>query len=574
MKKIISIVLTLVFVLSAMASLTLFPSAFVEGDWDTSRRGDDYDEDADSHCPEPGYHYDSEFGFVVDSPDYIKTPYMQAHTKNPVNLKVDNDGKGNSVSLKFRVLDYAYANGENIDQWIAITLNSQKLSTPGNVNYGEGICILIRRNLNGNDLGEGRAQFETFYVDKSGQGGAPKNFALISGNGFGLVQADVPVVDGHEEYTFTVQYTDAGYVLNANGLVMGPDPYLNKILDNACADGAYVSVIAHTAVPGSKISIAINEWQGDIPVGDDKKEPEEDERTTAPIAPSDNIPANEPAVLWSSALRDHNTLEMTNAALKVLENGSIKVDIHNKVPNVFFETKNSVSYEASDFPCVAVLTRNCWANSGQCYFIAGDNFNATEDFYESWGISDKAYADGWALGFIDLSTYNKEGWTGRINGIRVGFEFASEDVGDPEFGSFEIGYIGAFRNMDEAIAYADSYLTSIGVDPDYDPYETTDSPAWETEPITEDAYEETIDEYWPVETETYTLDFGPDNIWEEIEPDTQLDSDDVGSLFGNSLIGKLISSGLISGCNSVIAMPVLALVAIFGAALISFKKHQ
>ena len=549
MKRILSMLLASLMVLTMAVVLVVPTSAALEGDWDTARSGSDYDEDADSHCPEPGYHYDSKLGFVVDSPEYLKTPFMQAHTKNPVNLKVDNDGKGNSVSLKFTVLDYAYANGENIDQWIAITLNSQKLSTPGSVDYGEGICILIRRNLSGNDLGEGRAQFETFYVDKSGQDGAPKNFGLISGNGFGLVQGDVPVVDGHEEYTFSVQYTDAGYVLNANGLVMGPDPYLNKILDNACADGAYVSVMMQTGVPGGKASIAITEWQGDIPVGDDSKLPEEDERAVAPIAPSDNIPANEPAVLWSTARRDHRKVEMAGAVVEELENGSVKVTTQTVSPYVSFGVKSAVSYEAADFPIIAVLTRNCWANSGNCYYMAGEkNLNASEDFRESWSTDDVTYADGWALGFVDLSYYVDEdpeidgGWEGRINGVRVGFDFSAEDVGDEEYGTFEIGFIGAFRSTEEAEEYAKAYLTNLGVDPNATTEEQPEEPT--TEADTEAKTEGETDGKTEATTEKKT------------EAKTE----------GTTAAEQT------SGCGAIVAAPVVALVAILGVAFVAKKK--
>ena len=545
MKRILSVLLASLMVLTFAVVLVVPTSAAMEGDWDTSRSGSDYDEDADSHCPEPGYHYDNKLGFVVDSPEYLKTPFMQVHTKNPVNLKTPNGDGEYSVSLKFTVLEYAYANEENIDQWISICLNSQPMSTPGSNQYGEGICILLRRNLSGVDLGVGKTQAETFYVDATGFAGQKaKNFALITGNGFGLVQTEVPVNEnGQEEYTFTVKHTETGYVLTVNNLTFGPDPYLNEILDNACADGAYVCVNAQTGVPGGKVSIAINEWQGDIPVGDDSKEPEEDTRAVAPLAPSTDIPANAPAVLWSSECRDHRKVEFSGATCEVLESGSVKVNIETVSPYVSFGVKSAVSYEAADFPIVAVLTRNCWASNGNCYFMSGeDHLNASEDYRESWSTDDVTYTDGWALGFIDLSYYidpeteENDGWEGRINGVRVGFDFTAEDIADEEYGTFEVGFIGAFRSEDEAKAYADAFLTKVGVDPN-----ATEAPTTE-EPTT--AAPET-----DAETEAKTEDDKTEAPTTEAETEAPK-----------------------SSCGSIIAAPVVALIALLGVAFVAKKK--
>ncbi len=540
MKRILSLLLASLMVLTMAVVIAIPASAALEGDWVTSRSGNDYDEDADSHCPEPGYHYDAELGFVVDSPEYVKTPFMQAHTRNAVNLKTPNGDGEYSVSLKFTVLDYAY-NGEdggNVDQWIAITLNSQPMSTPGSVDFGEGFCMLIRRNVGGNDLGAGRAQFETFYVDKTGG----RNFALITGNGFGLVQGDVPMNDkGQEEYTFKVKYTADGYVLSINDVTFGPDEYLNNILDTACAEGAYVSVLAQTGIAATKASIAINEWQGDLPVGDDSKEPEEDERSTAPIADSANIPVNEPAVLWGSTCRDHRKIEFAGAIHEVIENGNVKVTTQTVSPYTSFGVRSAVSYEAKDFPIIAILTRNCYANGGNIYFQAGDHLNASDEYKDSWMIDDVTYTDGWALGFADLSFYidddpeNNAGWEGRINGVRVGFEFNQDDVGDEDYGTFEIGFIGAFRSVEEAKVFADAYLANAGVDPNATEAPTTAAP--ETEPDEKDTTKADDDATEAPSTEETTA------------PTEEK-----------------------KACGSVIALPIVALVATVAVAFVAKKK--
>ncbi|MBR5881609.1 MAG: hypothetical protein IKZ16_07955, partial [Clostridia bacterium] len=109
MKRILSVLLVTLMVLSLAAACVFSTSAALEGDWDTARSASDYDDEG-SYCPAPGYHYDAELGFVIDPPVYAKenTPFVQMHTKAPVNLKTNNDGNGNSVSLELTVLDYAY----------------------------------------------------------------------------------------------------------------------------------------------------------------------------------------------------------------------------------------------------------------------------------------------------------------------------------------------------------------------------------------------------------------------------------------------------------------------------------
>ena len=537
MKRFLSVLLASLMVLTMAVVLVVPTSAALEGDWVTSRSGADY-EDEGNFCPAPGYHYDPAIGFVMDPPVYApdNTPFVQAHTRNALDLKADNDGQGNSVSLKFTVLEYAYDGPEGgKDQWIALTLNSQPRSTPGNVNYGEGICILIRRGVNGSSLGEGRAQFETFYVDKTGYDSAPKNFGLITGNGFGLVQGDVPMNEnGQEEYTFTVKYTDGGYVLSINEVSFGPDPYLNTLLDTACAEGAYVGLLAQTGEANTQISLAITEWQGDLPVGDDSATPEEDLRSKAPIADSATVEANMPAVLWDSTLRDFRKIDPAGATFAINDDGSVKLNIQTQSPYINFGIKSEVSYEAKDFPYIAVLTRNCWANSGNVFYCAGPNLSASDAYSENWDIEDTVYGE-WTLGLIDFSDYNEDGWVGRINSIRVGFDFSAEDVADEQYNNFDVAFIGAFRSPEEAKAYTQAWLTAKG----YAAEEvTTEKP---TEAPTTEAPET------EAKTEAPTTE-APAGTDAETEPAT-----------GNS-------------CKALVAAPVVALVAILGVAFVAKKK--
>lgn len=570
MKKIISIILILVFVLSAMASLTLFPSAAIQGDWVTSRRASDY-EDPGSYDPASGYYYDPAIGFVTVPPELAenRTPYVQAHTKDAINLKTDNDGYGNSVSLKLTVLEFPYDGGEGRDEWIAFTINSQPIAHPGSLEYGEGACILLRGS------GDGIAHVQPFYVDKEGG----KSFSLMTD--VGMPTIEVPLNElGQEEYTFEIRYDGDGYSFAINGNWY-QDDYLSEILDRACEyDGAYIGVHMQTACQGTRSSFAITKWQGDIPVGDDSAEPEEDLRAVAPIADSAFIPQNEPAVLWDARIRDFRKFIVAGAGYGINEDLTIHITAETTNPYIVFNVKPAVSYEAADFPYIAVLTRNCWAERGNIYYCAGDNYTFSQDYCENWDIGYQTYVNGWSLGIIDLSYYNEDGWNGRINALRIGFDFSADDIADSDFNNFDVGFIGAFRSPDEALAYTEAYLYSLGVDIDAVPDVTTEP--WDPEPEPEETIYETKYEtdYVPEditipawsEIGTYPEDLYPDEIIESIEKLPEIE----GELFGDGLLGKLIDvlvkQNLIPGCNSVVAVPILVMVTVFGAALFIKKK--
>ncbi len=478
MKRFLSVLLASLMVLTMAVVLVVPTSAALEGDWVTSRSGADY-EDEGSYCPAPGYHYDPAIGFVMDPPVYANdtTPFVQAHTRNPLDLKANNDGNGNSVSLKVRVLEYAYDGGEGKDQWISFCLNSQPIATPGDTKYGEGLCILIRGG------GYGSAQVQPFYVDNE----TGKSFSAAAA----FPQVEVPMNDqDQEEYTFTVKYVDGGYVYAVNGQEFVADATLNAHFDRVFAEGAYVSVVCQTGVPNTKISLAITEWQGELPVGDDSADPEEDLREKAPIADSATIEANMPAVLWDSTLRDVRKISLSGGEYTINDDGSVHIVTQTASPYISFGIKSEVSYEAADFPYIAVLTKNCWANSGNVYYCAGPILTAENAYSENWDIEDTAYESGWTLGLMDFSDYDEDGWYGRINSIRVGFDFSADDILDEEYNNFDVAFIAAFRSPEEAKAYTEAWLTEKGYSATATTEPETTEPETETDAETEATTEE------------------------------------------------------------------------------------
>lgn len=524
MKRFLSVLLVALMVLSLAAAMVVPTSAALEGDWVTSRSGSDY-EDEGSYCPAPGYHYDAELGFVMDPPVYAKetTPFVQAHTKKPLDLKANNDGQGNSVSLKVRVLEYAYDGGEMKDQWIAFTLNSQPRSTPGDTKYGEGLCILVR------GAGYGSAQVQPFYVDNE----TGKSFSPAAA----FPSVTVPMNDkDQEEYTFTVKYVDGGYVYSVCGQEFVADAALNAHFDRVFAEGAYVGVLCQTGVADTKISLAITEWLGELPVGDDKADPEEDLREKAPIADSSTVEANKPAVLWDSTCGDHRKIAVAGGEYVINEDGSVKITTQTVSPYISFGVKSEVSYEAKDFPYIAVLTRNCWANSGNVFYCAGPILSAENTYSENWDPTEFDYGNGWTMGIMDFSTYDEDGWYGRINSLRIGYDFSAEDIADEEYNNFDVAFIGAFRSAEEAQAYTEAWLAAKGYGAEQ---VTTETPTTEA-PTTEAPTTEAPTTEAPAGTE------GEATTDATEEPK--------------------------KGCGSIIAAPVVALVAVLGVAFVAKKK--
>ena len=517
MKKMISTLVAIALLLGASAMLSISSSAVVEGDWITSRRANDYDDEQNYATPAAGYEYTPD-GFKTISADYTNsTVYQQAHTKNKINLKGNNDDNGNAIELTFTILDYPYEGETGEDQWISITLNNQDKVNQGSVDNGEGLCILIRRNLGGNSLDPGKAQAQYHYVDKDGKG-----FTAFS-----LPNIEIPLdEEGHEIYTFTVKYDGTGYVFNLCGTET-KDEYLNTLLDETCAEGAYLGITMHSGVSGATASMLISSFQGEVPFGEDSADPQHNVKNFAPIADSATVEANQPAVIWDSTCKDFNKIDLVGGSYEILDNGTVKLTTQTLAPYLFMGVKSEVSYEAADFPVIAILTKDCYANDGVIYYCAGGVLAAKEECSDSMELDTHSYGEGWALGIYDLS--EDEAWAGRINAIRIGFGFSADDLTDEEYNNFKIAYYGAFRSEEEAVAYAEAYLTNLngGEQPTEDPTteaDTTKAP--DTEAPT---------------TENTTTD------------EVSTDAEQAG------------------GCKA-LAAPIVALLAFFGAAYVAKKK--
>ena len=515
MKRYVSIVLLIAMVATVLCMTTLTASATVEGDWTVSRAADDY-KDPDSYRPYCGYKYEMDQGLVLISADYTNnTPYTHVHTKNKYNLQDNNAGGNNrSVTMEFTVTDFAYG-GEsgNKDHWVGISLHSQEIFAPGQTGYGEGVSILIR------GAGNGAAIAQFFYLDDI--------------NGYKLFSEQhitIPVNEqGQEMYTFEVEYTQWGYTFYLCGTeVYDQSGGADSILNTYCSDGAYVGLSFYCGETGSTIGATISKFQGETPYGEDSAQPEENRNNFAPIADSSTVPAGQPALIWNSAMEQFNQFQGSNIDFAVNEDGTVKATALTDSGYVIFSPKVSISYEAADFPIIAVLTRNCYAQFGKIYYSAGEVMGAQPDCSAEFDLAEYEYGQEWCMGILDLT--DDLDWKGRVNMIRV--DFSGVYYTDPEMQVYDIAYIAAFRTIEDAEKYAQEYLVALlGQMP-------------ETEQATTEAPEQTQAD------QTTNEQVQP----EQSEQQTEAKAQDH------------------KGCGSVIAMPVLLFCALLGVAYLGKKK--
>lgn len=513
MRKFMTVLLALAMVISTMTMLVTPASAIVEGDWVTSRAADDYG-DEESYRPASGYKYEMDKGLLTISADYTNnTPYTHIHTKKTYNLKEANaDGNGNAVSLEFTVLDFAYG-GESgsKDHWVSFSLHSQEIYAPGKTGYGEGVSVLIRGAGNGSAI----AQF--FHLSDSHGWTLFSEYAI-----------QVPMnAEQQEVYTFETKYDEWGYTFNVCGQeIIDETGIADEVLNQYCADGAYVGMSFYSGETGTPIEICVNKFQGEVPYGEDSAEPEDNMNHFAPIADSSTVEAGKPALIWDAKKEQFNRFNATNIDFEENEDGTLKLTNKSAGTYFMFTPKSAISYEAADFPVIVILTRDCYAEYGTFYYSSGDVVGAQPDCSCDFDIAEVDYGEGWALGILDLT--GDLDWTGRINMIRC--DFINIDYTDEDMKVFDVAYLAAFRTVEEAKAYTDAYLVDLlGKLPETQPPKTE-------EPTTENP------------------EADPDQNTSDNDSEQQTEQENTGR------------------CQSLVAAPAVALVLVLGVAFVGKKK--
>lgn len=544
MKKIIVCVLCTVLALSLLPVFTLFPAAAVEGDFAVYRNPGDY-KDPETYNPAPGYHYTSE-GFSLIGADYSDShPFFTVQTKEKQSL---TDG----FSMTFRVDNFCYRGETNSDEWICLSIWDSVNLSPGSTAYGSGWLSLIRGS------GNGQATVESSNVTATDE----ENEIIGSfGPHFGSKSADPEVDDqGREIYTVNIDWDGSKslFSIKINGVEVNGCAEVSKHLLSVDNDGEfYVGLTVMSMVKDGQAELTITELNGSKPQGTDSADPEPNLLKYADIADSSEIPENMPAFLFDATKSCFNS-DPTGQNMTFVPQGDNTYRVLCSATAVFFSfgPSRNISYEAKDFPVCAMMLKNYWGNGGSMYYYAGDILGPGSDNGMSWSPYDddnEFYGDDEEF---TLCLLNFDGlWEGRINGVR--FDFGGLVVGD-EDATFDICYIGFFRSVEEAKAYANTYVNP-DAEPDTGDTADTDDADQPTEQVHED---ETVADT-VAETAADTV----------AEPAADTVADTVADDADNSQteIFSIEDGDDASGCASLIGLS--ALVMALGAAFVVMKRR-
>ena len=447
LRKILAVLISAIMVLSMIPVVTLTASA-AEGDWDTFRNGEEYTpaHEEDGYRPAPGYEYTDD-GFHTISADHTNTsPYYNVITKDKQSVK---DG----IYVEMRVDEYAY----EADHWIGFAIWSSTEIAPANTNYGSGWLAMARMPGGG---GEGRLDNSITLKKSENDAGY---FRGLNGTNI------APTVgsDGKEIYTMEITWDGSNYNIYVCGVLVPDSASITQLLQQLDPNGDFhIGLIMYSTKQASIAEMTILKFgaskaDATTPVGDDKKDPEPNINIIADMADASTVETNMPALIYDASL--YNAPAGANYEASAMGDNAFHIAATASSVNCIWNIKKSMSYDAKDFPVVAIMLRSYDSSGGVCYYSAGETLSADADHMVSWGL--------WDDGFIEYETeeefYNMalidltDAWDGRINSIR--FDFHELDVSKEDTASFDICWAGVFRSVEEAQAYTEAWAIQNGV---------------------------------------------------------------------------------------------------------------
>ncbi len=463
MKRLIAFAVAAMMVLSLIPVMTISGSAAdIEGDWLTMRKPGDYElEEGETYKPAPGYEYTSE-GFTTIPASYKNmSPYFNIQTREAQNLK-------EGIYLEFRVDEFSYGGDTGADHWISINLSDTPNINPGGTDHNNNWLSLVRGE------GDGNASLQSFITVKEDEEGLNGQF-LHQGD----VTTTVPVDDeGREIYTFEVIWDGSAYDIKICGTSVAGMANVTTNLNNFNADGDfYVGISFHSGVKDGVAGCTILKYgntaaNATTPVGSDSELPDENTLVYGDMIDSATVAEGQPALLWDATGSSYTGEPGgTNIAFTPQGDNSFKATAAQGVSYFQWSIRNSLTYDAEAFPVFTMLLKDYWGADGGLYYCAGDILGPQDTHMTSWS----PYADGcnfygqdeeYTLIVVDLNELNTEDqkmWTGRINCLRPSF---AVDMADNEW---TICWMGMFRTIEDANAYAVAYLGEDAIPDDTDP---------------------------------------------------------------------------------------------------------
>ena len=472
MKKTLSLILSAVLVLSTLVSLIIPVSAEGEGDWDVMLSATDAEKEDQSKKPLlPGYFYD-ETGFHTVSPDYTNfNPKFTVISKEMYDIK--------NFSMTIVVHDYA-TNGDN---WLSFSVWSESNGlAQGDVSgkYGDGWTSLIRPNLQTGELN----RFESWNQTKGGRSGKQAFSAIDNTHMAPIIFDEIVNESGDRVITFSIE----SGVVKVNGVSIGSGT--DKCIADRFKEGlAYVGVTLHNTDSSGKYhpTISIVDVNGETPTGTDCREPEHATCGYPPLyIPPKDVPYGEPAIWFDATLSnsnhkmpDHNGCELTWAD----DNTSFLVNLEGESFRISFSVRDEIHYEASDFPCFAIIFKNfcthdihgespfnacplfgenttVWYYSGEHTAPNADGVHQIFDYFCVNPLNEdgsSAVDDFYTVAIFEIN--NPEYWQDRIHGVRLDVNGLTNYAVEGH-NSIEILGAGFFRSGVEA----SKYISNMQVD--------------------------------------------------------------------------------------------------------------
>ena len=605
MKKFLSMLLATVMVVAAIMAVLAVPTAAADGIWSVYAKKDQYLDGYTGIMSDiPGYEYTDEGLRMIPAEWKDSNPYATFQTTEKVFLK-------EGVYLEVRVDQFSYGAG---DKWFGFSIWDQQnvaLGAQGE-DYGYGVETLIRHNgvsamkdESGNVVEDENGK--TVYNekpdkydenDKSTWAGAMQNLEWYKD----LEEGKRESCTGYEKADYNYKFDENGNpilvlevkwdagnemcVAYING-VKAPDTYNQAIKDKFEPEGwmAYVGFSLQNSMVGGTIGCTILKWgtseaDAEAPIGDDEAAPRAFSNEVADLADSATIPEGTPAVRLTGTVLDSNVAGKPNSyagnLIVVNDDSSVNLTASpNGAAYIKFVVDNTISYEAKDFPIVLIITRNfctCTYTDEDGDGVLDEYCECTEQFNtlalagdviaDDSKYSAKATSSQFSPVYTedgDAYTYFIADWStstgtveGRINAIRLDFANMKSDRN-----TLDICEIAFFRTANEAEAYFNAYMESLTGDTPVVPGPGDEDETTGGEDETTGGDETTGD---TSDDESETVADAGDDKDETKAPETDAaDKNDVN---------------VTVGCNGVVGVGAVAVVAIAVAGLVSFKKKE
>ncbi len=596
MKKILSALLAAAMLITVICVVTL-PVSAAKGDWSVYAGKTQYLEDYTGTMADiAGYKYDSQEGLVVvPAPWESSTPYVTVQTTDPVNIK-------EGVYMKVRIDDFTY---DATDKWFGFSIwDSQNVQLGSfGEGYGLGVETLIRiksgagANYEGDDKTNwaGAMSMLQWYDDTDPEGQRTEcpsddpNYKASFVNEFD--ENNKPI------YTLEIKWDDAAgeckVFINGTAASAAYNRAMNRYFKKLSYQ-AYIGFSMQNNVMCGTAACTLLEYgtsadDAKTPIGDDARDPQVFTNEYADITPADSVEPGRPAFTLNGSATTSQVAGKPSSVfghkLLVNDDGSINATADSANFITFTLTVDSeCSYDIKDFPIVLLITRNfctcnyvdndgdgtpdaicaCSNEKLKTYPLAGNVIKESDQYATDTNpLTEWApYKDGQdndILYFIAdwnpiIESMQMEG---RIHGIRIDNYIMKGS--NPDRNNFDLLEVAFFKTQDEAVEYFKEYLASIGGNfEDNVPPVDTEAP---TDPEQPTDSEEPADSEEPTDPEEDT-----DN-GEDPETPTQGNNNNGGDDNNSKEPEK-------KGCGSAIGVGALAVIALAGFGILSFRKKE